>query len=277
MLIKVEREEFLQIRDLIHEKAGLYFDERKRYFVEKRVAKRIQASASESFRNYYRTLKYGHNNEELLHLLELLTTNETYFYRHIPQLESFAEEALPLILEEKRQQNNYQLNIWSAACSSGEEPYTLAIFLRETIPDFERWKIDLLATDLDRNILAKARKAIYDKRSIKDVPPGVLKKYFRSLDDGRYQLTSPITSMVRFQRLNLIDRSGMRQHRGKDVIFCRNVLIYFDDHYRKQVVHSLYNSLNKNGFIFLGHSESVGRISAAFQLVKFKKSLTYQK
>ena len=276
-MFKLELEEFHQIRDLVYTRSGLYFDQQKLYFVEKRIGRRMQENQHSSFRDYYRGLKYQKDPEELWHLIESLTTNETYFYRHIPQLESFAEEALPLILKMKREQGDYRLNLWSAACSSGEEVYTTAILLKEHIPDFSRWKIHLLASDIDRKIIRKAQEGIYDSRSIKDVPPNILRKYFSLMDDGRYRLEPEIKSMVEFQRLNLIDRELIKQHRNKDFIFCRNVLIYFDEKARKQVINFLYDALNKNGFIFLGHSESVGRLSAAFKLVKFVKSLSYQK
>ena len=270
-------EEYTQIQNFISEHSGLYFDQRKQYFVEKRVFTRMKESAFSTFRDYYRTLKFDRNTEELQSLLELLTTNETYFYRHTAQLESFIEEAIPLVVAEKKKIGDQQLSIWSAACSSGEEIYTLAIMLREQFTQFSSWKVNLLATDIDRKIISKAQKGIYDSRSVKDVPTHLLRKYFRQQANGLYQLSEEIRSMVRFEELNLIDRIGMRQHREKDVIFCRNALIYFDEHSRKQVVRSLYDSLNKHGFIFLGPSESVSRISAAFRLVKFKKSLSYQK
>lgn len=276
-MIQLTDQEFLQFCDLIRERSGLHFEENKRYFVEKRINKCFKETTFMSTRDYYRALKYGNNEDELQHLIETLTTNETYFYRHIPQLEAFAEEALPWILNEKRKRRDFQLTVWSAASSTGAEIYTLAILLRENISDFARWKIKLTATDIDLKVLNTAKTAIYDKRAIKDVPPLILKKYFKALDDGRYQLIKEIASSVDFSYLNLIDRAGMRKHKGQDVIFCRNVLIYFNDDAKRQVVHGLYNSLNRDGFIFLGHSESVGRISAAFRLKKFEKSLAYQK
>ncbi|MBF0350599.1 MAG: protein-glutamate O-methyltransferase CheR [SAR324 cluster bacterium] len=274
---KLELEEFYRLRDIIYSKSGLFFDEKKLYFVEKRAEKRMLEGGYNSFQDYYRALKFESDPNEFWALVESLTTNETYFYRHIPQMESFVEEALPLILQEKRKAGDYQLNLWSAACSSGEEIYTIAIMLKENIPDLARWKINLLATDLDRKVLAKAQEGIYDSRSIKDVPRNILSRYFKPLNNGLYQLHREIVSMVEFRRMNLVDRFAMRQERQKDFIFCRNVLIYFDDASRKMVINFLYDALNKNGFIFLGHSESVGRLSAAFRLVKFKKSLSYQK
>ena len=276
-MFKLELDEFNQLRDLVYSKSGLYFDTKKLYFVEKRAERRIKEGRFTSFREYFLSLKLEKDPDEIWNLIESLTTNETYFFRHIPQLESFVEEALPLVLEKKRVKKDYHLNIWSAASSSGEEIYTIAILLKEHIPDFATWRIHLLATDIDRKILKKAKDGIYDSRSIKDVPPKLLKKYFTQLEENRYQLSAEIREMVDLQNLNLVNREKMRQQKGKDFIFCRNVLIYFDDNARKQVINYLYDALNHNGFIFLGHSESVGRLSAAFKLVKFKKSLSYQK
>lgn len=276
-MFKLELEEFHQIRDFIEKQSGLFFDDRKLYFVEKRVAKRIKENGFLSFVEYFRFLKFGRNSEEIASLIELLTTNETYFYRHLPQLESFVQEALPIVLDIKRSKGDNKIRLWSAASSSGEEIYTLAIMIHEQLPDIKRWKFEFMGTDIDRLILKKAKTAIYDTRSVKDVPKHVLAKYFTDLKDGRYQLKSSITSCVNFQHLNLIDRVAMRRYRGQDFIFCRNVLIYFEESSRKQVVNSLYDALNKGGFIFLGHSESVGRLSSAFKLVKFKRSLSYQK
>ncbi|MGK5091709.1 protein-glutamate O-methyltransferase CheR [Deltaproteobacteria bacterium TL4] len=276
-MFKLEQEEFQQIKSLIYDYSGLFFDERKHYFVEKRIGRRIKEGEYSSFQDYYRALKFAKDTEEMANLIELLTTNETYFFRHIPQLESFVEEALPLVLAEKRKQGDKTLSIWSAACSSGEEIYTIAILLREQLRDFSGWTIHLMATDIDRKILKKAQEGIYDTRSVKDVSKPLLERYFKPLPDGRYEIHNWLKTSIEFKYLNLVDRVEMRKQRKIDFVFCRNVLIYFDDPSRKQVINSFYGTLNPNGFIFLGHSESVGRLSAAFKLVKFKKSLSYQK
>ncbi|MGK0289455.1 MAG: chemotaxis protein methyltransferase CheR [bacterium] len=275
--IKVTTEELKPIRDFVAEQTGIYFEEKKFYFLEKRVIKRIAESNCQSAKDYYRLLKLERKSEEFKNLINILTTNETYFYRNIPQLESFAEEALPLILEEKRKKGDFRLKIWSAASSSGEEAYTIAIMLREHVADFSKWRIEILASDIDDNILAKAKAGIYEKRAVKDVNPTLLRKYFDVVDGTKYSPKPEILKSVRFEKINLMDRMSMRRNTGQDFVFCRNVLIYFDDEARKQVVNSIYNSLNPGGFIFLGHSESVGKISAAFKLVKFKKSLSYRK
>jgi len=267
--------DMIPIRDLVLQTAGMLFEEKKFYFIEKRIQKRMQATNSSSAKEYYRLLKLG-AGDEMSQLLEELTTNETYFYRNLPQLESFAEEALMLIVEEKRQRGDFKLRFWSAACSSGEEPYTLVMLAKEKLPDFNKWQIEVVATDLDTKILAKAKAGSYDKRSVKDVPPAVLSRYFDKEGD-RHVVKADVKRHVKFQQLNLMERTGMRRMQGFDCVFCRNVLIYFDDNAKKRVVASIYDALQPGGFIFLGHSESVGKLSAAFKLVKFKKSLSYRK
>lgn len=271
----IPAEDLVPIRDLVLATSGMYFEEKKFYFIEKRVQKRMQATNSSSAKEYFRLLKLGGGNE-MNQLLEELTTNETYFYRNIPQLESFVEEALPLVLAEKRKKGDFRLRIWSAACSSGEEPYTLVMMVKEAVADFAKWQFEVVATDLDTKILAKAQAAVYDQRSVKDVPPKVLATYFEA-QSGHYKVKPDVVRQVKFSQLNLMDRMGMRRMQGFDFAFCRNVLIYFDEDSRKKVVGGIYDALNPGGFIFLGHSESVGKLSAAFKLVKFQKSLSYQK
>jgi chemotaxis protein methyltransferase CheR len=191
-------------------------------------------------------------------------------------LESFAEEALSMVCAAKKAKNDYTLNLWSAGCSTGEEPYTIYILLKEHLKDFSKWKINLFATDINHQVLEKAKKGLYEKRAVKDVEPNILKKYF-SRKESKYCINEDIRKNVRFDYLNLMDRKAIRSFSDMDFVFCRNVLIYFDDKARKQVVNSIYDCLIPGGFIFLGHSESVGKISATFKLVKLKKSLSYQK
>ena len=209
-------------------------------------------------------------------MVDLLTTNETYFFREFPQLQGFADEALPIIANAKREVGNFTLGVWSAACSTGDEPYTLAIILRECLDDFKKWHIRLLATDIDTKVLETARRGVYSVRNMKDVPPAYLKRYFRMVGE-EYHVSPDIKSMVSFEHLNLVDRAGMRKHRNVDFIFCRNALIYFNEASCRQVLSSFYDSLVPGGYIFLGHSESVGRISAAYEMVRLGETITYRR
>jgi len=273
----LQAEEFQLLRDLVYEGTGLMFDDRKMSYMETRVAKRMPLVDCKNAREYYRHLRYSDpKRSELQAFTELLTTNETYFFRDFPQLEGFANEVLPRVAARKRGAKDYTLNIWSAACSTGDEAYTLAIILHACLDDFKQWHIGLHATDIDSEVLATARRGIYSERAMKDVPVAYLKRYFTQYRD-EYAVCDQIRDMVKLAQVNMVDRQAMRKYQGMDVIFCRNALIYFDDRSRRQVLNSFYDSLLPGGFIFLGHSESVGRISAAFEPVKFGSTIVYQK
>ncbi len=275
--MELEQREFELIRDMVYQKTGMMFEDRKRLFMQARIARRLAAVDCETPRDYYRYLRYQDaSGEELQHLVETLTTNETYFFREYPQLECFANEALPAICDAKAAKNDYKLKLWSAACSTGDEPYTLAIILRECLEEFYKWQIEILATDIDRNALAAARRGVYSERAIKDVPEVYLNEHFWPRL-GKYHVTDQVKEMVTFSQVNLLDRRAMRWQRGYDFIFCRNVLIYFDDAARRKVLSGFYDSLVPGGFIFLGHSESVGRISAAFGMVSLGGYITYRR
>jgi chemotaxis protein methyltransferase CheR len=273
---EIDAELYVKLVDLVYESSGLYFDERKKYFVSRRVEQRVQATGADNFDDYYRLLRYGDSSSELRELTESLTTNETYFFREYPQLQSFADDILPEVLEEKRKRGDRYLRIWSAGCASGDEPYTLAIILREVIEDFDRWEITITATDISREMLRSARLAVYGERAVKEVPTVYRERYFRPQEDG-YKLLLPVTRMVRFRQANLLDENVARETDGQDFLFCRNVLIYFDDTSRRRVLDLFFDALRPGGYIFLGHSESVGRITSAFRLVRRGSSLAYMK
>ncbi len=265
-----------RIRALLYKETGIYFEAKKDYFLKSRLQQRMQAQCCATFQNYYKELLFTDREAELAFLIEEVTVNETYLFRDFPQLRGFAEDVLPSYLQAKRTKGNYSLNVWSAACSTGEEPYTLAIILREMIDDYDRWNTNILATDIDRRVLRQARIGLYDERAIKETPIPYKQKYFRRTPDG-WQVKPDIQEPVAFEQLNLMDRPGMRRKRAFDFIFCRNVLIYFSDDSRKQVLSSLYDALVPGGYVFLGHSESVGRITASFTLERIGDFLCYKK
>ncbi len=262
--------------DVIYKRTGLYYELAKKYFVQKRLEKRIEELGMESFKEYYQLIKFSADQSEFDKLVNDLTVNETYFFRDFPQLENFAEEVLPEYIKYKETKNNYKLKIWSAACSSGEEPYTLSIILMEMLEDYEKWDIQIIATDINTEVMAMAQRGIYDSRSIRDVPEEYLSKYFTSRN-GKHQINLNVRKSVTFRRVNLMDSQDVRNITECDFIFCRNCLIYFDDDSRKKVVESMYNSLSSCGYIFLGHSESIGRISSAFKVQRIGKTIVYSK
>lgn len=275
---KLTLSEFEKVTDLIYKRTGLKFENNKIYFLEKRLEKRVEELKMSSFNEYIRYLYFlDKDGKEFQRLIELLTINETYFFRDFPQLKTFAEHCLPDVAERKYREGDYTLSLWSAGCSSGEEPYTLAIILREMLEDVGKWRINIIATDIDNNALEKAKEGIYEERSVKDVPIEYIDKYFIILKDGRFKISDEIKSMVTFAYLNLGDRLAIRRYRNFDFIFCRNVLIYFDDISRKQVVDHFYVALNCGGYIFLGSSESLSRITNAFRLKRMGGNLVYAK
>jgi chemotaxis protein methyltransferase CheR len=273
---ELEEREFKHLRDLICRKTGIFFDDNKKHYLVRRLEYRMKALGYERLLDYYRFLKYDTSGKEWDSLFNIVTTNETYFFRNIPQLTTFKEEVLPLVITQKRKNHDYDLKIWSAGCSTGEEPYTLAMFLLEVIPDIRNWKIQILGTDINTQVLQRAREGIYDYRSVRELPPRYTLQYFQ-LTDKKYILKDKIKEMVTFTILNLVSSEQMKSLRNFDFIFCRNVLIYFNQDWCKKVVNSFYDSLNKGGYLFLGHAESLYRITAIFKLAKFKNSLVYMK
>lgn len=213
---------------------------------------------------------------ELQELLNVLTTTETYFFRNDPQLRAFQEEILPAMLRRKQAQGERRLRFWSAGCSSGEEPYTLSMILREHLPEIERWNISVVGTDINTLALQRAREGVYGVRSFRETPAHYLTKYFTAEGD-RYRLHDVIKKMVTFRSGNLMNAEETSLMRPVDCILCRNVLIYFNIESCQKVIKMFYDALAPQGYLLLGHSESLYRISAIFQLVKLKHSLVYYK
>jgi chemotaxis protein methyltransferase CheR len=274
--IDLSIEDFIKLRDFLYQKVGIFFEEKKIYFLKKRLQMRMEELNLEEPSLYIRLLKFNDPaGKELQEIVNLITTNETYFFREFEHLRVFAEECIPYISTMKKDFDK-TIKIWSAGCSTGEEPYTLAIILMEILDNYKSWNLLIKATDIDVGVLEKAVIGKYDARAIKDVPKEYLEKYF-TLDEGSYFISPEVKSLVEFGHLNLMDKTKMRLEMDYDFIFCKNVLIYFNDSSRKEVVDQFYCSLNKNGFIFLGHAESVGRISTAFTLKKMGGSLVYSK
>ncbi|MBA1334459.1 MAG: Chemotaxis protein methyltransferase CheR [Firmicutes bacterium] len=259
---------------LVYKKTGIFYDYNKKYYVQKRVEKRAEALEMETLSEYYQMLKFTDDPSEFEKLINDLTVNETYFFRDFPQLRNFAEDVLPVAAREKRKSK--KIKIWSAACSTGEEPYTLSIILQEMLDKPDEWELQILASDINTEVLQFARIGLYENRAIKDVPPEYLEKYFTKRHD-KYLVNLNVRRPVTFKRINLMDEHEMSSINGCDFIFCRNCLIYFDDESRRSVLSSFYESLNPGGFIFLGHSESVGRISSAYKVQRIGDTIVYSK
>ena len=270
-------EQFQRLSQHIYEKLGLHFDDKKLYFLKTRVAKRMAMLKMDDPREYLFMIGYADpDGVEMQALANLITTNETYMFREYEQLQAFANFCLPEVLTAKQSRGDRRLRIWSAGCSSGEEPYTLAMIVQDVFPQSHSWDCEIVATDIDENMLRNVAAARYGRRSVNEVPEEYREKYL--IEHGGDYLVRPRTaSLVSPVHLNLHDRLAMRTMREFDFVFCRNVLIYFDDASRGTVVDAFYNALNHGGYIFLGHSESVGRVTSAFKLRRFENHLVYTK
>jgi chemotaxis protein methyltransferase CheR len=270
-------DQFHKLRQTIYNKLGLHFDDKKLYFLRSRIAKRMDALGLEDFHQYVFMVNYADpNGLEMQQLANLITTNETYMFREYEQLQAFANYCLPEVLSAKHSRDDKTLRIWSAGCSSGEEPYTIAMIVQDVFPQVSSWDCQIMATDVDENMLERVRSAQYGPRSVHEVPEEYRTKYLIEHGD-EYIVRRRTSSLVQVKHLNLHDQMAMRGMRNFDFIFCRNVLIYFDDLSRKSVVDHFHTALNKGGYVFLGHSESAGRITPAFRLKRFENHLVYLK
>lgn len=274
--IPLSDEEFRLIRDLIYSHCGLFFDTDATYLLEKRLAKRLQFHQLSSFRDYYHFLKYDRKrDQELSDIMDVLTTNETYFFRESFQLRAFTEEIIPALRELKLKNGDRTLRIWSAGCSSGEEPYTIAMLLLDR-GGFADWNVEIIGTDISHRVIQQARKGLYGKSSFRVTDDSYVRRYFTE-QDGMFRVNDKVRELVTISHLNLLDANRVSFLGHMDVIFCRNVIIYFDLAARRKVIDSFYRSLRNGGYLLLGHSESLMNITTAFTLNHLKSDMVYQK
>jgi chemotaxis protein methyltransferase CheR len=271
-------DEFREFRDFIYTKCGIWVDEKRKYLFENRFGKRLGELGLKTFSDYLRLLRHDPGREkELQQVYELVTTNETSLYRDLKQLDGFKAHILQPLLAEQRKSSRPELNIWSAGCSSGEEPYTLAIMLHEELgPDIKRWNIRITGCDLSPAVVAKAKAGIYSDYSFKTTPEIIKKKYFTPVPDG-LKVAPHVSALTSFMTLNLNDTLAVKRIPKSHVVFCRNVIIYFDDAMKKKVVGSFYENLAPGGFLVLGHSETLHKISSAFRPKFISGAVAYQR
>ena len=276
--LQITDEEFLQLRDFIYQQCGIFIAENRKYLVENRLSNRIKDLNLKSYSEYYNYLRFDASRRtELSKLFEVVTTNETSFFRNPPQLEVFQNHVLPGILDQCRKKGSKKLRIWSAGCSTGEEPYTLAIILHEVLKsDFHNWDIKITANDLSEAVLAAARQGIYSEYALRTTPREIVDGYFIK-DANVYKLKPELKSIVSFGQINLSDREQLKRVEKSQIVFCRNVIIYFDDEMKRKVINAFYDNLEVNGALLIGHSESLHNISRAFQLEHFKGTIVYRK
>ncbi|MCX7908057.1 MAG: protein-glutamate O-methyltransferase CheR [Ignavibacteria bacterium] len=271
-------EGFKELRDIIYKTSGIYYSESKKYLLESRILKRIQSLKLNSLYDYVNFIKNPANKGELKNLFDAITINETYFFRAEQQFDALEKIIIPELIRNKSpQMNPVVIRIWSAACSTGEEPYTIAMIITEKVkPIYPNVQFQILGSDISSQVLEVAQSGIYKEYSVRNMPEVYLKKYFVS-KDGLYYLKDEIKKLVRFSNINLFDASQMKLVSNCDVIFCANVLIYFDIPAKQKVVSYLFDALNPGGYLFIGYSESLHGISKAFKLVHLPKAIAYKK
>jgi chemotaxis protein methyltransferase CheR len=267
--------DFLKFRDFFYRKTGIHFDEAKRSFVDKRLVERIEATGSEDFRAYFIALRFEAKGEELQQLVNLMTVNETYFFREAYQFDCMVNNMLSEVAKRKRPGG--RIRIWSIPSSTGEEPYSIAIYLLERWPLINDYEVEILSSDIDTTVLSAAQRGIYSARSVGQLPKEYLNKYFTKRNDNEFAISRDLVAAVEFTRVNLTDANDTRRFRDIDLIFCRNLLIYFDDLSRRVAAEAMYDAMSPGGFICLGHSESMSRITSLFQVRRFADAMVYQK
>lgn len=267
--------EFSKFCDYFYRRTGILFDEKKRYAVERRLHERMQITSSTSFADYFRMMRFDASGAELQAIVDLLTINETYFFREDYQFTALVTGLLPEIARDRRKGD--PIRIWSIPCSTGEEPYSIALFLLEKWAQVDDYAIDIAASDIDTRVLNSASEGIYGERSLQRLPEPIKEKYFTKLGPDRYQICRDIRASIDFSHVNITAPGDLSRFRDMDVVFCRNMLIYFDDISRRQAIELLYECLTPGGFICLGHSESMSRMSSLFRPRKFADTIIYQK
>ncbi len=265
---------FRMLRDQIYKRTGMWFADTSKYLLQKRLSPRAKELNFDSFQKYFYFLEYDPRADaEFDQIYDLVTTNETYFFREPAQLAAFTEEIVPEIFARKPVK---KIRIWSAGCSSGEEPYSLAMLLQES-GWFNKAAFEIFASDINQQVLAKARRGQYRENAFRGTELTMRDKYFTREAEGSWKISDEIRNRISFGRLNLYDEGRVSLVGNLDVVLCRNVIIYFDDASKKAVVTNFYNRLSEGGYLLLGHSESLISLSTQFKLRHLKNDMVYQR
>ena len=260
--------DFEQYRNLIYKESGIHFTSTNRSILESRLKERLREKGIDSVKTYFTTISTDQG--ELKGFLDSITTNLTRFFRNQAQFDALQHHIIPELFKTKSISDKV-IRIWSAGCSTGEEPYTISMLLTEILPP--PWKFEIMASDLSLKCLMTAKEGFYAENRIEGIPDNYLKKYFDKVEKG-YKVKQEIMSKIRFDYHNLNNDSGMR---NMDVIFCRNVIIYFDEVAQLSVINKFYDSMSSKSFLIIGHSESLFGMDTKFEFVKTQWATFYRK
>jgi len=270
----LSEDEFRRLCEFLYRRTGMVFTEAKRYYVERRVIERMLETGSGSFTNYFAHLR-ADTRGEIEQIINAFTVNETYFYREDHQLQCLTSDLLAQRVRNKAKGD--PIRIWSAPCSTGEEPYSIAMWLLENWSLVDDYEIEIVGSDIDTAVLEAARRGVFGKRALMRLSPYLVTKYFSPIAGDKWQILEDLRESVRFGEVNIVEPAQTRPYGQFDVIFCRNVLIYFDDTSRRIAAENLYENLLPGGFICLGHTESMSRISSLFEVSRFADAIVYQR
>jgi len=262
--IAMSDDQFRKLRTIIHDRSGIWFPDAKKYILESRLGQRLRELSIEDFDQYAMLLDVGpYQKDEFQAMFNRITINETSFFRNEPQLDVFETRVLPELLEARAARK--RLRVWSAACSSGEEPLTLAIQIHRTLGSRLRdWTVEILGTDISERMLEVAASGVYPDYALRSTPSLIKNRYFTRTDGG-WRIDPDVHRLVSFETHNLRDRLAAKRHGVWDVIFCRNVMIYFDDQMKREVAQTFADQLARDGVLFIGHSESIRELTDRFE------------
>lgn len=267
-------EEYRRLCEFLYRRTGIVFTESKRYYVERRVIERVFATGSGTFASYFARLRTDVRGE-IEHFINALTVNETYFYREDYQLKCLSSDLLGERLRVRRKGD--AIRIWCAPCSTGEEPYSVAMWLLENWPPVDEYEIEIIGSDIDTEVLEAARQGMFGRRALMRLSPHLIEKYFEKVGEEEWKILDDLRESVQFSQVNIVEPGETRLFGQFDVILCRNVLIYFDDTSRRIAAENLYECLLPGAFICLGHTESMSRISPLFEVRRFEEAIVYQR
>ena len=289
--VQLTEPELKLLQTLVYQECGMLFDERRIHFLQDRLQRRLRATGLDSFYSYYRLLTSRDGKAELSALLENLTVNETSFFRNKPQLELFGKQTLDEILSRKQSRRDWSLRVWSAGCSTGQEPYTIAMLIADALAYYylrnplpvempspkplipPPWRVEILASDISYSVLRLAQEGVYPENHLEPVDYSHRLRYFDKVGD-RYAVKKSLKDLVHFDFHNL--KTEFLPQRN-DIIFCRNVMIYFDEEMQKRLIDKFYRCLNPEGYLFVGHAESLFGLSDKFRMIHVNSGTAYQR
>lgn len=266
-MMSISDSEFASLRQMIYSRFGINLTEQKRSLLVGRLQKMLRTNRIDTFEDYYRFLENDTSGKAVSDLINLISTNYTYFNREKDHFDYYLNTALPAICEEIRNRGEKNLRVWCAGCSTGEEAYTLLMLMHEYLgSEYPRWDAGILATDISERVLNTAREGVYPADKVKSLPENLQRKYFTRLPSGQMQVSEKIKREVTFRRFNLMNTTFPFK-RPFHIIFCRNVMIYFDQTTRNALVQRFHRFLEPKGYFFIGHSETLGRDSELFRYI----------